>query len=162
LASIETKQEIALDTIVTLGQQVEYLFQIQPSKKDTPTTPPDLLTPAVPEGTSPKPTLWSAIASACAKKDPTKDMNRRTLNPRPLTKKQPSLVIARHSNQLVTADLTQLKLAINATLRPCQADTMANIGHILANYKHNLVLLTADACPVELILAHKAAIEETV
>jgi hypothetical protein len=39
---------------------------------------------------------------------------------------------------------------------------MANIGHVSANYKYNLVLLTADACPVELVLAHKAAIEETV
>jgi hypothetical protein len=38
---------------------------------------------------------------------------------------------------------------------------MANIGHIAANYKHNLVLLTADASLVEMILAHKAAIEET-
>ena len=94
LASIETKHEIALNTIATLGQRVEYLVQIQASKKDAPPAPPDLLTPAVPEGTSPKPTLWSAIASACAKKDPPKDKNGRTLNPRPLTKKQRTLVIA--------------------------------------------------------------------
>ena len=39
---------------------------------------------------------------------------------------------------------------------------MGNIGHVSAIYKHNLVLLTADSCPVELVLAHKAAIEETV
>jgi hypothetical protein len=162
LASMETKHEIALNTIATLGHRVEYLVQIQASKKDAPPAPTDLLTPAIPEGTSPKPTLWSAIASACAKKDPPKDKNGRTLNPRPLSKKQRTLVIARHSDQPVTADLTQLKLAINATLRRCHADPLANIGHVSANYKHNLVLLTADACPVDLVLAHKAAIEETV
>src|SRR5580765_133221 len=162
LASIETKHEIALNTIATLGQRVEYLVQIQASQKDAPPAPPDLLTPAVPEGASPKPTLWSAIASVCAKTEPPKDKNGRTLNPRPLTKKQRTLVIARHSDQPVTADLTQLKLAINATLRRCQADPLSNIGHVSANHKHNLVLLTADACPVELVLAHKAAIEETV
>jgi hypothetical protein len=39
---------------------------------------------------------------------------------------------------------------------------MANIGHVSANYKHNLVLLTADAYPVELVLPHKAAIDDTV
>jgi hypothetical protein len=39
---------------------------------------------------------------------------------------------------------------------------MANICHVSANYKHNLILLTADACPVQLVLAHKTAIEETV
>jgi hypothetical protein len=39
---------------------------------------------------------------------------------------------------------------------------MANIGHISANYKHNLILLTAEASLVRLVLAHKAAIEEIV
>jgi hypothetical protein len=39
---------------------------------------------------------------------------------------------------------------------------MTNICHLSANCKHNHVLLTAGACPVELVLAHKAAIEETV
>jgi hypothetical protein len=39
---------------------------------------------------------------------------------------------------------------------------MANIGHVSANYTHNLVLLTADTCPVGLVLAHMVAIEETV
>jgi hypothetical protein len=39
---------------------------------------------------------------------------------------------------------------------------MANIGPVSANYKQNLGHLTADACPVELIVAHKAAIEDTV
>jgi hypothetical protein len=151
LASIETKHEIGLNTIATLGQWVEYLVQIQASKKDAPPAPPDLLTLAVSEGTSAKPTLGSAIASTCAKKDPPKDKNGHTLNPHPLTKKQHTLVIAWHSDQPVTADLAQLKLAINATLQYCQADHMANIGHISANYKYNLVLLTADACPVELV-----------
>src|SRR5580765_4681585 len=111
LASIETKHEIALNTITTLGQRVEYLVQIQASQKDAPPAPPDLLIPAVPEGTSPKPTLWSAIASACAKTDPPKDKNGRTLNPRTLIKKKRTLVIAQHNHQPVTADLTQRKLA---------------------------------------------------
>jgi hypothetical protein len=117
LASIETKHKIALNTIATLGQRIEYLVQIQASKKDAPPAPPpDLLTPVVPEGTSPKPTLWSAIASACAKKDPPKGNNGHTLNLRPLTKKQRTLLIAQHSTQPDTANLTQLKLAINASL----------------------------------------------
>ncbi|KAF8241192.1 hypothetical protein K440DRAFT_637339 [Wilcoxina mikolae CBS 423.85] len=162
LASIETKHEIALNTIVTVGQRVEYLVQIQASQKDALPVPPDLLIPAVPEGTFPKPTLWSAIAYACAKTEPPKDKNGRTLKPHPHTKRQRTLVIARHSDQPVTADLTQLKLAINATLCRCQANPLANIGHVSANHKYNLFLLTADACLVELVLAHKDAIEETV
>jgi hypothetical protein len=61
MASMETKYEIVLNTISTLGQPVQYLVHIQASKKDAPPAPPappDLLTPAVPEGTSLKPTLW--------------------------------------------------------------------------------------------------------
>jgi hypothetical protein len=49
MASIETKHKIALNTISTLGQRVEYLVQMQASKKDASPAPPDLLTPAVPE-----------------------------------------------------------------------------------------------------------------
>jgi hypothetical protein len=141
LASIETKHEIALNITATLGQPVEYLVQIQAAKKDAPPVPPDILTPAVPEGTSPKPTLWSAIESACAKKDPPKDIYRCTLNPHPLRKKQCALVIVQHLEQSVTANLIQLKLAINATLRCCLADPMANMNTVSANYKHILTPL---------------------
>jgi hypothetical protein len=91
-------------------------------------------------------------------KDPPMDKNRCTLNHHPLTNSQCTLVIAQNSDQPVNADLIQHKLTINTTL----ADPKANIGHVSANYKHNLVPLTEDAGAVELVLAHNAAIEKTI
>jgi hypothetical protein len=162
MTTMETKYEVALTTIASMGQQIEYLVKRQATQKDAPPPPPELATPTIPTGNITKPTLWSTIAAAVANKDPPKDKKGRTLNPRPLTKKQRTLVIARHTTEPVKTDLNRLKLAINATLRRCGADPRANIGHISTNYKNNLVLLTTDTCPVELVLAHKTAIEETV
>jgi hypothetical protein len=36
---------------------------------------------------------------------------------------------------------------------------MANIGHVPANCKNNLILQTTDTFPVESVLAHTAVIE---